>query len=479
MERTAVLVYPHQLYHRNPAIEAHPSAPVYLVEEPLMFTQYEFHPLKLRYHRLTMAAYRREQQNKGHTVEAVRNLPATGAAAAELPASVTRVALVDPDDDYLDRRLRKAASERGMSLTRYSSPGFLLTQQEIDQYGEEHPQLNMADFYRHQRRRCNTLLDKQGKPIGGAWSFDAENRKKIPRSHTPPPPVGDVHGPEARSVAHELGLELPPYPINRDDSLRWLDEFMAERLALFGDYEDAMDQRDDRWYHGVLTPMLNTGLLTPREVLDRALERQESVPLNALEGFVRQVMGWREFMRLTYRLRGRAMRTRNFWGHRNPMPEAFYRGDTGLPPFDRVVAKTQRNAWAHHIERLMVAGNLMLLCEIDPDAVYRWFMELYIDAYDWVMVPNVYAMSQYAAGGEITTKPYMSGSNYLRKMSDEPSGPWQDTWDGLYWRFIDRHRVFFADNARLALMPRQLDRMKPDRWQRISTAAETFLNGLW
>jgi deoxyribodipyrimidine photolyase-related protein len=426
-----------------------------------------------------MAAYQRDLQDRGHRVEVLRHLPNTGDALARLPASVARVAVVDPDDDYLDRRLTRAARDRRLSLDRFSAPGFLLTPEEIDQYGAEHPQLHMAEFYRHQRRRFNTLLDDEGKPIGGSWSFDAENRKKIPRSHTPPPPMRHVHGPEARSVAQELGLELPPYPINRDDSLRWLDEFMAERLALFGDYEDAMDQRDDRWYHGVLTPMLNTGLLTPREVLDRALDLHDSVPLNALEGFVRQVLGWREFMRLTYRLRGREMRTRNFWGHHNPMPAAFYRGDTGLAPFDRVVAKTQRSAWAHHIERLMVAGNLMLLCEIDPDAVYRWFMELYIDAYDWVMVPNVYAMSQYAAGGQITTKPYISGSNYLRKMSDESPGPWQDVWDGLYWRFIDHHREFFSGNARLALMPRQLDRMKSERRQRIFATADDFLSGLW
>ena len=172
------------------------------------------------------------------------------------------------------------------------------------------------------------------------------------------------------------------------------------------------------------------------------------------------------------------MRTTNFWNHTRPMPSAFYRGTTGLLPVDEVISKANRMGWAHHIERLMILGNVMLLCEVDPDAVYQWFMELFVDAYDWVMVPNVYGMSQYADGGLITTKPYISGSNYIRKMSNFSAGPWQETWDGLYWRFIDRHRDVFSGNPRLSLMPRRLDQLQSDRRQKIFRAADRFLDQL-
>mgnify|MGYP006267990717 FL=1 len=483
--RSVVLIYPHQLFAEHPALagEASPrELRVVLVEDPLFFSQYSFQALKLSYHRLSMAVYRRELEAAGWKVEylSAEELDQSSEVFARLGPGREPVRVADPADDWLEQSLRRAARDHGRELHLLPSPGFLLSVDELREYEAGHRRMFMAEFYREQRRRMGILVEPDGSPTGGSWSFDADNRRKIPRSHTPPAPVSVVHGRAARAAAADLKLELPPYPVTRGDALSWLDEFLEQRLDLFGDYEDAIDARDERWYHGMLTPMLNTGLLTPREIVDRTLARADrrAVPINALEGFIRQLIGWREFMRMTYVTHGRQMRTTNFWNHQQPMPKAFYEGSTGLPPFDAVVAKTRRLAWAHHIERLMVAGNLMLLCEIHPDAVFRWFMELYIDAYDWVMVPNVYAMTQYADGGLITTKPYISGSNYLRKMSDAPTGEWQAIWDGLYWRFIDRHRSFFSGNPRLALMPKQYDRMKEERRSRILAAAENFLASL-
>jgi deoxyribodipyrimidine photolyase-related protein len=515
----AVLIYPHQLFCPHPALIAAPAAPVFLVEDPLFFRELPFSRLKTEYHRITMAAFRREliedgytpatlSGGAGETVEkagsiratprhtpipfrTVTVIPTASLTRTEdvflhLRASIRRVLVVEPDDDWLGTRLAGGAADAGVAITFLDSPGFLLSAVEADRYGASRSRLAMADFYRHQRRERGVLVTSGGAPVGGKWSFDADNRRRIPRSQEPPPPFAPVHGVAAVNAAEEAGAPLPPYPVTREDARRWLSEFLATRLEHFGAFEDAMDRRDDRWFHSLLTPMLNVGLLTPTEILDGALaaasRREDSaseIPLNSLEGFVRQILGWREFVRVAYRHSGRRMRTTNFWGHRNGMPTSFYQGTTGLPPFDAVVSKTRRLGWAHHIERLMVAGNLMLLCEIHPDAVYRWFMELYVDAYDWVMVPNVYGMSQYADGGLITTKPYISGSNYLRRMSDEPAGDWQDIWDGLYWRFIDRHREFFATNPRLALMPRQLDGMDRERRRRITAAAETFLSLQW
>ncbi|MDA3950425.1 MAG: cryptochrome/photolyase family protein [Spirochaeta sp.] len=468
---TAVLVYPHQLYSPHPAITAAPGAPVFLVEEPLLLRDVAIHPIKRHFHEQSMANWAASQEIPVSTVRA-GELKHTGEVVPLLRScGYRRFVVADPVDDWLERRLAAAAAAAGVELEWTDAPGFLLGRAAARTYAAEHPRMRMVDFYRMMRRSFDILIEPDGGPTGGSWSFDTENRRKIPRSLEPPPSM--------------VGADPEPFPTSADGAMRWLDRFLETRLRQFGDYEDAVDDRDDQWFHSLLTPMLNVGLLTPETVLRRTREAAESarragdpVPLNSLEGFIRQVLGWREFMRVAYVAHGGTMRTRNFWNHSRPMPPAFYDGTTGLPPFDAVVHKARRLSWANHIERLMIAGNFMLLCEIDPDAVYRWFMELFVDAYDWVMVPNVYAMSQYADGGLITTKPYIGGSNYIRKMSNFGGGAWQEVWDGLYWRFVARHRAFFDANQRMRMMVRQLDRLEEERKKRIFSAAEDFLERL-
>jgi deoxyribodipyrimidine photolyase-related protein len=256
-----------------------------------------------------------------------------------------------------------------------------------------------------------------------------------------------------------------------------LQQFIQQRLSGFGDYEDAISREHTVLFHSVLTPMLNIGLLSPQQVLDAVLMEQQRIPINALEGFVRQIIGWREYMRLVYRTMGTAQRTRNYWNHTRPLPKSFYDGTTGIEPIDHTIRRVLCYGYCHHIERLMILGNFMLLCEFHPDAIYQWFMEMFVDAYDWVMVPNVYGMSQHADGGAITTKPYISGSSYVLKMSDYKKGPWCDVWDGLYWRFIDRNRSFFESNPRMKVMTGQLDRMG-DKLKKHRDIADTFLSNL-
>jgi len=271
------------------------------------------------------------------------------------------------------------------------------------------------------------------KPIGGKWSFDRENRKKLPKNITIPkiPQISpNTYVLEAQEYVtqnfadHWGSVANFSYPTTHREATNWLQDFLTQRFANFGDYEDAMSIQQDIIFHGVLTPMLNIGLLTPEQVISETLNYAESHPvgLNTLEGFVRQIIGWREFMAGMYLRIGTAQRNRNFWEHHRPIPASFYTGTTGILPLDHVIKKVLQTAYCHHIERLMVLGNFMLLCEIHPQAIYQWFMEFFIDSYDWVMVPNVYGMSQYSDGGWMTTKPYISGSNYLRKMSDFPAG---------------------------------------------------------
>ena len=202
----------------------------------------------------------------------------------------------------------------------------------------------------------------------------------------------------------------------------------------------------------------------------------EPVPIASLEGFLRQVVGWREFVRGIDRVHGERQASANFWNHQRRLAPCWDDGSTGLPPLDQAIRRVNRLGYNHHIERLMVLSSLMLLCEVHPGEVHRWFMERYLDSYEWVMGPNVYGMGQMSDGGIFATKPYICGSNYILKMGDYKRGPWCETWDGLYWRFIERHRSFFQANPRLSMMVHLLDRIEPARHQALTAAADAFLS---
>jgi deoxyribodipyrimidine photolyase-related protein len=477
----AAVVYPHQLFADHPALTGCSS--VVMVEDPLYFVQYRFHRQKLILHRASMKRYAAELTARGWSVRYLdaRDLPDTGSVAKHLARwKVRAVRVVDPCDDWLTRRLSAALEQHGIHLELLDDPHFLTPLAEIQRYTAGRSKLFFTDFYVAQRKRLALLLDK-GKPLGGKWSFDPDNRKKLPPTIAVPP-VPQTHEDEFVRAARQyvraqfpaaLGTDEPfQYPTHHGAAKAWLDEFVQQRLDRFGDYEDAISTRHRVLFHSVLTPVLNVGLLSPRQVLDAVLSRAEQIPLNSLEGFVRQVIGWREFIRLVYVVYGAKQRTRNFWQLKQPLPAAFYEGTTGIEPVDHVIRQVLRTGYCHHIERLMILGNFMLLCDLHPDAVYRWFMELFVDSYDWVMVPNVYGMSQHADGGLMTTKPYISGSSYIRKMSDFPKGPWCSIWDALYWRFVDRHAAFFAGNPRLAVMVKLRDKLgqKLDDHRRIAAA---------
>lgn len=270
------------------------------------------------------------------------------------------------------------------------------------------------------------------------------------------------------------------YAVGFQESEKWLNQFLENRFTEFGDYEDAIVHNELLLNHSLLSPMLNVGLLTPKHILEYSLKFSlaNGVPINSLEGFVRQIVGWREFIRGIYVTKGREERTRNYWGFTKKIPKSFYDGTTGIFPVDETIKKVLKTGYCHHIERLMVLGNFMMLCEFDPNEVYRWFMELFIDSYDWVMVPNVYGMSQFADGGLLATKPYISGSNYLMKMSDYPKGDWQITWDALFWRFLDTHRYFFLQNPRLGMLVKTFDKWSESKKESIHKNADLCLKSL-
>ncbi len=487
------LIFPHQLFAQNPLFDL--SGTIYLVEEWLFFQQFNFHQQKLAFHRATMKYYEDYLVLKGYTIIYIPTTDARSDVRQLLPflhaEGVTEVAVVDPVDDWLHRRLQKGCTQLQLSLTVLDSPMFLNSRAQLgDFFSPDKSNFRQADFYKKERIARKILLDDSGNPVGGKWSYDVENRKKYPKNKPIPqvvyPQVGLYHQEAIAYVNEHFSQNIGTlsdaivYPIGFQSGEEWLHQFLMHRLAEFGDYEDAIVQKESLLKHSLLTPLLNVGMITPSQIMGRTLVLAASdlIPLNSLEGFIRQIMGWREFIRGVYVAVGREERTKNFWGFTRKIPPSFYDGTTGIVPVDETIKKVLKTGYCHHIERLMVLGNFFLLCEFDPNEVYRWFMELFIDAYDWVMVPNVYGMSQFADGGMMSSKPYISGSNYIMKMSDYPKGDWQEIWDALFWNFLNNNRFYFLANQRLGMLVPLYDKWEESKKEAVQKTAAEFLEKL-
>lgn len=487
--KTVALIFPHQLFEKHPALSK--DRIVYLVEESLFFTQYNFHKQKLVFHRASMKFYENFLNEKKFMVNYIESANELSDIRKLLPHlkknGTEEIHFADVVDNWLDKRIKQTAEKIGLKCFEYPTQDFLNSKSDLKEYFEDRKRYSQTDFYIHQRKKLNILLNDDKMPVGGKWTYDSENRLKYPSNKKPPIvtfPEHNKHHDEAVAYVYkyypsnygEINTKFN-YPVTFDESKRWFKQFLEKRFDKFGDYENAIVADENILNHSLLTPMLNVGLLTPDYILKTTLAfaEKKKIPLNSLEGFIRQIIGWREFIRAVYELKGIEQRTKNYWNFKRKIPKSFWKGENGTEPVDITIKKVLETGYCHHIERLMVLGNFMLLCEFDPDEVYRWFMELFIDAYDWVMVPNVYGMSQFADGGLMATKPYISGSNYLMRMSDYQKGDWQLIWDGLFWRFMDKHRDFFLSNPRLGMLIKTFDKMEKKRKQKLLTTAETFL----
>lgn len=401
-------------------------------------------------------------------------------------ADIQEVITYDIEDHFFENRIQAFCKKEKLKLTIVDSPGFITSKEKFREYNENAKKPFMHTFYQQQRKELNILLESDGKsPLHGSWSFDEENRKKLPKGiHIPQQPTSHPtdHTQDVKKLVDEL---FPDHP-GSTDNFRWattrrqvlylLDDFLKERFENFGPYEDAISSNEAFVFHSVLSPYINMGLVTPDEVVDKALEyyREHDTHYPSVEGFVRQIIGWREFMRGIYHEYDDQL-NQNYFDHKRKMKSCWYDGTTGIPPLDDSIKKAQKYGYTHHIERLMVLGNIMLLCELDPDEVYKWFMEMYVDSSDWVMAPNVYGMSQFADGGIFATKPYIGGANYIKKMSNYGKGDWEDVVNGLYWRFIEENLETFANNQRMSMMVATLKKMNPDKKEKIFKAANAFI----
>lgn len=481
------LVYPHQLFPESPALSK--ARPVVLVEDPWFFRRHRFHSQKLVLHRACMQAYRDCLEREGYAVSYIESAEIATTADIFMRLSkdgVKDVHLCDPIEHGLSRAVYTACTKHGIHAVTCESPMFLCEREYIFKFYEDGRRFHLTDFYIAQRKRLNILLDENGKPVGKRWTFDTLNREPLP-GDIPIPPVWRPEWNEyVKNAAAYVGDQFPgapgdpgdfSWPVTFDDAHRWFLDFLTQRLALFGRYEDAIHSTETFLFHSLLSPLLNCGLLTPEEVVRSTLGYADAneIPIESVEGFIRQLIGWREFVRAVYLIAGEREQSSNVLGLSHMVPPCFWTASTGIEPVDTTIRRVIDHAYCHHIERLMVLGNIMLLAEFHPDQVYAWFSELFIDAYDWVMVPNVYGMSQFADGGMMSSKPYVSGSRYILRMSNFGKGPWCDLWDALYWRFLYVHRDIFAHNPRMAPFIAYITRMPEEKRSVLIDRAEQYL----
>jgi deoxyribodipyrimidine photolyase-related protein len=490
--RTVFLLFGNQLF--APAhLPVGREVPIVMVEDDAQCRRYAYHRQKLAFVLTAMRAHAAALGSAGYQVH-YRRLDDAADGRAGWRGALTRlhescafdtVAHFEVENPDLDAAVATFTAANGWQRVVHRSPMFIGSLADFEAHLDDQGKPRLLPFYRAQRLRHDVLVTRERHPVGGRWSFDRDNRAKLPRDRTPAPPalpeptplLGEVIDLVASRFADHPGrLDTFWLPTTHDQAHAWLDDFLNQRLRHFGTYEDALTRRSTFVYHSALAPLLNIGLLTPGYVLDRALEHaaRHDVPINSLEGFVRQVLGWREFVRGVFHHYYRPMQSRNIWNADRNLTDAWYRGATGIAPLDHVIGKALEFGWAHHIERLMVAANLMNLAGIEPQEVYRWFMEMFVDAYDWVMVPNVFGMGLTSEGGIFTTKPYICGSNYVMKMGDFKRGNWCDVMDGLLWRFVANHQATLKANQRLAPMVANLPRVARQRPE-IFTLADRFI----
>ena len=359
-------------------------------------------------------------------------------------------------------------------------------------------QLRMEFFYRDMRRKTGLLMDGD-KPVGGAWNFDSENRKPAPRDPAMPRPLSFPPDAITQAVIALVAARFSDHPgsidgfdfaVTRADALAQQAHFLHHALPRFGDYQDAMLSGEPFLWHSLLSPYLNSGLLDPLD-LAQAVEarfRDGDVPINAAEGFIRQIIGWREYVRGIYWHQGPGYADRNFLDARRPLPDFYWTGDTDMHCLSQAIGQTLDLAYAHHIQRLMITGNFAMLIGADPVAVHQWYLAVYADAYEWVELPNTLGMSQFADGGLLASKPYAASGAYINRMSDycghcrfdvkQRTGPDACPFNALYWDFLARNAEKLGSNQRLAMPYRNWAKMTEKTRVELRTSAASFLERL-
>lgn len=470
-------------------------------------TYVRHHPKKIAFLFAAMRHFAQELENEGFNVMYVRldDRENTQSFIKELDRAIqlkgTKKVILTQPGEYrvLEAFSKWEKSKKDHKLEIRQDTRFLASRHEFSKWTEGRKELRMEYFYREMRKKYEILMDENGKPEGGKWNFDSENRESLPDDiNVPDLPcfeVDDITGEVLELVESRFSDHFGDlYPFNmavtRSQALKALDHFLKYKFKNFGDYQDAMKEGEPDLFHSHISYLLNSGLLLPLEVVEKAEKEYRSgkAPLNAVEGFIRQIIGWREFIRGVYWHFMPEYEEHNYLNATRPLPDFYWTAQTNMNCMKQCITETKKNAYAHHIQRLMVLGNFSLIAGIDPKAVNEWYLIVYSDAYQWVEMPNVSGMILYADGGIVASKPYAAGGAYINRMSDycknckynvtDKTGGNACPFNYLYWDFLARNREKLANNQRLALVYKSYDKMTDDKKQAIKESAERFLDAL-
>jgi deoxyribodipyrimidine photolyase-related protein len=481
---------------------AEPGDVIVMAEVADETTYVPHHRKKIVFILAAMRAFAGELRGLGLTVDYIKlDDPAnTGTFTGELQRAIARHT-PDRIAATLAGEYRVVAIQRSwarlidLPIDLYEDDRFICSRADFERWSADRKQLRMEYFYRDMRRRTETLMDGD-QPEGGRWNFDADNRKPASRDLFMRRPPAFAPSAETQAVIDLVAHRFPKgfgsldgfaYPVTRTAAEQARDDFLANALPCFGDYQDAMLADEPFLYHSTLSPCINAGLLDPLDLCRRAEReyRAGRAPLNAVEGFIRQILGWREYVRGIYWREGPDYLTRNALNATRALPHFYWTGETGMRCMSQAIGQTIEHAYAHHIQRLMITGNFALIAGIDPHQVHEWYLAVYVDAYEWVEAPNTIGMSLFADGGLLGSKPYAAGGAYINRMSDyckdcrykvsEKTGDDACPFNYLYWDFVARNEALLVRNPRTSQIARAWSKLDPDRQRAVRESAARFL----
>lgn len=506
MSTLRILLWDH-LSHSIPSLKDVAKGDTLLFCETLdEATHVPHHPKKLAFLFGSMRHFAQECQEKGFQVRYVTldDPASTGSLLGEIRRAVldlspAHLIITHASEFHVHESIKALAQELCLPLEVREDERFLCTLPMFKNWASKRRELRMEYFYRDMRRHHGILMGEGGKPLGGQWNFDKENRKpplkglkspgrlRHPRSQI----LKDVLSLVGARFAHHFGdLEPFYFAVTCDQARSELEDFIQNCLPFFGDYQDAMVMGEPYLFHSLLSSYLNAGLLTPREIIEAAQKAYHAhhAPINAVEGFIRQILGWREYVRGLYWLKMPHYAYLNALGATRPLPNFYWGGPTRMACVKEAVTHTRVHAYSHHIQRLMVTGNFALLAGLDVAEVQVWYLAVYADAFEWVEMPNTLGMSLYGDGGIVGSKPYAASGKYIDRMSnfcahcpykpDELLGPMACPFNSLYWDFLARHRKLLDNNPRLSFAYKNWDRFGEDKQKAIRIKAKSILENM-
>jgi deoxyribodipyrimidine photolyase-related protein len=474
------IILPTQLFEFNDKLNKMDK--IYLIEEPFYFTSKKFHKQKLILHRSSMKYYYDKLKIKYNSK--VIYIEFDKIDSNEFKNK--NIFMYDPIDKLVIEKYMKLS----LKIVIYDTPLFLETRSDLEEYRNKNTNKKNYyhdNFYKWQRKRLEILIENREQPIGGKWSFDKENRNPYDKNYKEDKIItySNKYIEEAKdyikkNFMNNFGIvEYIYYPITHEEARTHLKTFIKKRLETFGKNQDGISKKVIFGSHSILSPLLNIGLITPNIVIDEVIKyyNSDNKLLISVEAFIRQLIGWRSYTRFIYEYHGNEMIKMNRLNHKKKLPRSWYNNEgTNMRIIDDMIAKVSKYGYLHHIERLMIMGNIGLLLEINPKELYDWFMICFIDSYEWVMVPNVYGMSQYSIINiSMMTRPYISSSNYIKKMSDYKKEDWYEIWDALYWNFINEKREILKKIYAMAMQVKLIDKMEKGRLAKYLTIAKEII----